>query len=298
MRMLAALLLAAPLAALAEETTPVASPSTAPASFSTEKAVALDDHVQQKLLTAATPEADRGISAHEPVYFLFADNWHGEGDYGAKFQISLKYRLFNPEKPEAPTWWENLHFAYTQTSLWDLEADSKPFRDSAYRPELFWDDPKFSAFPSVETLAGMRAGLGHESNGKDGSDSRSINILYVRPTFTLPGSRPGYVWSFAPKLYAYLDKSDNPDIDDYRGYGDFLFKLKKDDTWEYALTLRKGMKSTYGSMQLDVSYPFRGFLSSLNGYLYFQYFNGYGETILDYNLKQPSRIGLGLILVR
>lgn len=258
----------------------------------------LDDEMHQKLLTAATPEADIGISAHEPVYLMYGTNWRGEGDYGAKFQISLKYRLLNPEAEKQQKWWERFYFAYTQTSIWDLESDSKPFHDSAYRPEVFWDQPEFSAFPSVATLASMRFGLGHESNGKDGTDSRSINIVYVRPVFTTPSSSKGYVWSFAPKMYAYLDKSDNPDIAEYRGYADFMIKLKKDDTWEFATTLRKGTKDWNGSMQVDLSYPFRGFLSNLNGYLYFQYFNGYGETILDYNLKKPSRIGIGLIVVR
>lgn len=253
---------------------------------------------QQQLLAAATPQADRGISAHEPVYFLLEDNWRGEGDAGLKFQISLKYRLFNPEEEKKLQWWERVYFAYTQTSIMDIEAGSKPFRDSAYRPEVFWDHPDFSLLTSVQTLASMRAGIGHESNGRDGTDSRSINIVYVRPTFTFTTSQRGYIWSFAPKLYAYLDRSDNPDIADYRGYGDFLVKLKKDDTWEYVLTLRKGMKAAYGSTQMDVSYPFRGFLRNVNGYVYFQYFNGYGETILDYNIKQPSRIGLGLIVVR
>lgn len=273
--------------------------STAEAAGPSDKPAALTpEQVQQQLLTAATPEADRGISAHEPVYFLFSDNWQGEGDYGAKFQISLKYRLFNPEQEKGLKWWERVYFAYSQTSLWDLEADSKPFRDSAYRPEMFWDRPDFSAFPSIQTLASMRAGIGHESNGKEGTDSRSINIAYVRPTFTFTTSKHGYVWSFSPKLYTYMDKSDNPDIADYRGYGDFLLKLKTDDTWEYALMLRKGMKDNYGSTQLDVSYPFRGFLRNLNGYLNVQYFNGYGETILDYNVKRPSRIGIGLVVVR
>lgn len=268
------------------------------ASDGTPVIVPLPDKVQQQLLAAAAPQTDRGISAHEPVYFLLGDNWRGEGDYGLKFQISLKYRIFNPDDVKAPMWWERFYLGYTQTSLLDLEAGSKPFRDSAYRPEIFWEQPDFSVFPALQTLASMRVGIGHESNGRDGAASRSINIFYVRPIFTFTTGKRGYVWSFAPKLYTYEDKSDNPDIADYRGYGDFLIRLKQDDTWEYALMLRKGMKSSYGSAQVDVSYPFRGFLRNLNGYLYFQYFNGYGETILDYNIKQPSRIGLGLIVVR
>lgn len=258
----------------------------------------LPSDVQEKLLEVSTPQTDIGISAHEPTYITLGGNWHGEGDYGAKFQFSLKFRVLNPDEPKQPDWWEKFYFGYTQTSVWDLEAASKPFRDSSYRPEIFWDDPGFSPLPSVETLAGLRLGVGHESNGKEGLDSRSINIAYVRPVFTFVTTQRGYVWSFAPKLYGYMDRSDNPDIADYRGFGDFLFKVRKDDKWQFSATLRKGTQSNYGSMQLDASYPFRGFLRQLNGYLYMQYFNGYGETILDYNRKLPSHIGIGLIVVR
>lgn len=263
-----------------------------------EKPAGLSSDMEQKLLAVSSPEADRGISGHEPTYIVLGGNWRGEGDYGAKFQFSLKFRVLNPDEPKKTDWWERFYFGYSQTSIWDLEAESKPFRDSSYKPEIFWDDPLFSPLPSVETLAGLRLGVGHESNGKDGADSRSINIAYIRPTFTFPSTKHGFIWSFSPKLYGYLDRSDNPDIADYRGFGDFLFKLRKDDTWEFSALLRKGTQNGYGSMQLDASYPFRGFLRQLNGYLYVQYFNGYGETILDYSRKLPSHLGVGLIVVR
>lgn len=263
-----------------------------------EASASMPSDMQQRLLAVASPEADRGISGHEPTYIAFGGNWRGEGDYGAKFQFSLKFRVLNPDDPEKMDWWERFYFGYTQKSVWDLEADSAPFRDSSYKPEIFWDEPTFSPLPTVETLAGLRLGVGHESNGKDGADSRSINIAYVRPTFTFPSTRRGFIWSFSPKIYGYIDREDNPDIADYRGFGDFLFKLRKDDTWEFSALLRKGTQKGYGSMQLDVSYPFRGFLRQLNGYLYVQYFNGYGETILDYSRKLPSHIGVGLIVVR
>jgi outer membrane phospholipase A len=254
--------------------------------------------MEQKLLAAASPETDRGISGHEPTYIVFGGNWRGEGDYGAKFQVSLKFRMLNPDQPESTDWWERFYFAYTQKSVWDLEAESAPFRDSSYKPEMFWDHPTFSPLPSIATLAGLRLGFGHESNGKDGADSRSINIAYVRPVFTFPSTKSGFIWSFSPKLYGYIDRADNPDIADYRGFGDFNFKLRKDDTWEFSALLRKGTQRDYGSVQLEASYPFRGFLRQLNGYLYMQYFNGYGETILDYNRRLPSHVGIGLIVVR
>jgi hypothetical protein len=53
--------------------------------------------------------------------------------------LSFKYRLFDrwvgfgQDRP----WLSGLYFGYTQNSLWDLSAQSKPFRDTSYRPSLF-----------------------------------------------------------------------------------------------------------------------------------------------------------------
>ncbi|MFZ5510482.1 MAG: phospholipase A, partial [Pseudomonadota bacterium] len=33
-------------------------------------------------------------------------------------------------------------------------------------------------------------------------------------------------------------------------------------------------------------------------YLHFQYFNGYGESFLDYNLKRRSQFRIGFSIVR
>lgn len=255
--------------------------------------------IEQRLAAAAQSEADRGISAYEPVYFSGGGNPGGEGPVNAKFQFSLKYRVVTPDDDQHLRWWEQLYFGYTQTSVWDLESNSKPFRDSSYRPAIFYENPQVTRIPALTGLLGMRAGIEHESNGKEEPDSRSINIAFIRPTLTLPATREqGYVWSFAPKLYAYLEKSENRDIADYRGYGDFQVKLTHPETWEYLLTLRKGMKDNHGSIQLDASYPFRGLLRNLNGYLHLQYFNGHGESILDYDRKLPSQLRIGLIVVR
>lgn len=244
-----------------------------------------------------TPDSVRGISGHEPVYALLSGNWRGKGSYGLKFQFSLKYRLLNPDNAAHSVWWERFYLGYTQSSLMDLTTKSSPFHDSAYRPEVFWEQLPVVIFPRFKTFEGMRLGFGHESNGKASLDSRSINIAYVRPVFSGMLGSHGQVWSFSPKVYGYLEKSDNPDIADYRGYGDFEFQVSRKDSWAWSAMVRQGMKN-HGSIRLDASYPFRGLLRNLNGSLYLQYFNGYGETILDYNRKQPSRVGFGLIVVR
>lgn len=252
----------------------------------------------EELNLAANPQPDRGISAYEPVYFSFGGNWLGEGDINAKFQVSLKYRILHPEDAQAPRWWEQVYLGYTQTSIWDWESDSAPFRDSAYRPAVFFERPELANFTFMNSLLGLRAGFEHESNGKSEDDSRSINTLFIRPSFTFPATPRGYVWSLSPKLYAYLEKEDNADIADYRGYADFAVKLTNPNDWEVITVLRKGMKDNHASLQVDASFPLRGWLRNLNGFLHLQYFNGYGETILDYNHKLPSQLRIGLIVVR
>jgi outer membrane phospholipase A len=232
------------------------------------------------------------LSPYDPIYFSVGSR----GNTNARFQISLKFRVFNPET-KTP-FLEKLYVAYSQTSIWDLESSSKPFFDSSYRPSVFFLDESLSQWPFSGSRLGMQAGLEHESNGKEGTSSRSINIAFVRPALTFPlGS--DYQLTLAPKIYYYLEKDENPDIDDYRGNVDFLLRVGREDGWLLDTTLRNGHQSGKGSIQMDASYPLRiATFGNLGGYLHLQYFNGYGESLLGYNLKLRSQFRIGLMVTR
>jgi outer membrane phospholipase A len=232
------------------------------------------------------------LSAYEPIYFSIGSR----GNTNARFQISLKFRVFNPET--RTPFLEKLYLAYSQTSLWDLESSSKPFRDSSYRPSVFFLDDNVSQWPLAHSRLGFQAGLEHESNGKDGAFSRSINTAFVRPALTFPLGGD-YQLTLAPKIYHYIDKDENPDIDDYRGNVDFLVRLGREDGWQLDTTLRRGRTSSSGSVQVDASYPLRiATFGNLGGYLHLQYFNGYGESLVDYNVKLRSQFRIGLMVTR
>lgn len=232
------------------------------------------------------------LSPYEPIYF----SGGSRGNTTARFQISLKFRVFNPET--RTPFLEKLYLAYSQTSLWDLESSSKPFRDSSYRPSVFFLDENVSQWPLAHSRLGFQAGLEHESNGKDGASSRSINTVFVRPALTFPLGGD-YQLTLTPKIYHYIDKDENPDIDDYRGNVDFLVRLGREDSWQLDTTLRRGWESDSGSVQVDASYPLRvATFGNLGGYLHLQYFNGYGESLVDYNVKLRSQFRIGLMVTR
>ncbi|WP_281664873.1 phospholipase A [Paraburkholderia fungorum] len=238
----------------------------------------------------------RGILSHlsyyEPMYFAVGHN----GDTNARLQLSFKYRILMPDDLRSKALRDNLYFAYTQTSIWDLSADSRPFRDTTYSPQLFYYVPDTGWRSPFFTRMGFAAGFAHESNGKAGSDSRSINMPFIRPTWEF-GNLEGKHLTVSPKIYYYLGTSNNPDIADYRGYVDLLVKYGSADGWQLATTLRKGTKHWYGSIDSQFTYPLAKLLGSAwGGYIWVGYFNGYGEDLLDYNNRQHwmARIGYSI----
>jgi outer membrane phospholipase A len=234
------------------------------------------------------------LSGYEPVYVAFGVE---EGSK-TKFQLSFKFRFFNEKAGLAQRvrFLDDLYLGYTQTSVWDLDAPSSPFEDSSYKPRVFYFEPSAWTSSIAPVRLGVETGLGHESNGQGGEESRSINIAYVRPTLVL-GRPADWQLTFAPLFNEYLEKKDNPDIQDYRGYVDWYATLGKADSAQLAATYRTGSKGW--SVQLDLTYPLSVLaLGNLNGYLLFQYFDGWGETILRYNERSEPQYRLGLMFVR
>jgi phospholipase A1 len=232
------------------------------------------------------------LSVYEPVYFIVG----GDGGLNSKFQISFRYRLFDGEGRLARKlpWLDDLYLSFSQTSLWDLNELSKPFKDSSYRPRLFFANYDLGRVLDGRLRLGFEAGVGHESNGKDGDESRSFNMLYLRPVLTL-GNPDGLRFYAAPLIHNYIADDENPDLSDYRGYVDWLIGAGSKGGLDFWATLRKGDRSDYGSMEINVSYPLSKLSGGdLNGWIMLQYFNGYGESLLDYSRKLDSQLRLGI----
>ena len=259
------------------------------------------------------PQVEAGLTeflttrfhAHEPIYFVA-----GPVDPNSKFQISLKYELFGEggQVSQVAPWAPDLYVAYSQTSFWDIGGDSSPFFDSSYRPEfLYQSKPARAHWLPGMTRFDLQAGVKHESNGKAGADSRSLNTAYISPIFTfgndgLPAdidNPNAFFIGIAPRVWMYLTPMpDNPDIYEYEGYGDIRLVVGWRGGFQAAFAVGVGNDWDKGSLQIDLTYPLQKLaIRDLGMYLDAQFFTGYGESLLDYD-ESTTAFRLGVSLVR
>ncbi|WP_278393008.1 phospholipase A [Sphingobium yanoikuyae] len=234
------------------------------------------------------------LGPYEPIYAVYGPGTNTE----ARIQISFKYRLFGSRREHglAPSWRDGLHFAFTQRMFWDVGAESSPFRNIDYLPELFYLAPPVVLKDGLAVSG--QIGVRHESNGRAGLQSRSLNSIYVAPmaSAALGG---GYRLLVGPRLSFLIgDKSDNPDILRYRGATSLFMELGKEDGLRLSTSTRFNFSSGKGAVGVDLSYPLNRLWSGgPDLYLFGQGFTGYGENLLDYDRK-ATRLRIGLAIVR
>jgi len=206
----------------------------------------------------------------------------------AKFQISLKTKAVENLFGNNGDIW----LGYTQSSRWQVynEDESRPFRETNYEPEASL------MFRTNYEILGLNARLlgitlNHQSNGRSDPLSRSwnraiLNLGFERDNFALM-IRPWYRFDENAK------DDNNPDITDYMGRGDLtaFYRYKEHD---FSLMLRhslKGGDDSHGAVQFDWTFPISG---KLRGQ--FQLFDGYGESLIDYN-HRATYVGVGVSLM-
>jgi phospholipase A1 len=184
----------------------------------------------------------------------------------------------------------DLYFAYTQLAFWQAynSSVSKPFRETNYEPELgIKINPDYELFGLRNFEA--RLGIVHQSNGRNDPISRSWN----RVVGTLMFGRGNYVAVLRPWLrIPESDEDDNnPDIEDYLGNFE-IYNIYKNGESTYAVMLRNNLQTSdnRGAIQIDMSIALDKRFK-----LYLQYFNGYGESLIDYN-HISNRFGIGIML--
>jgi phospholipase A1 len=237
-------------------------------------------------------------STHENNYTLLQREYESyDSNSEVEFQISLKkaltYDLFGFD--------ETINVAYTQKVWWQLYSDSAPFRETNYLPEIFVSIPTSESIDAEYGLKAVDVGFVHESNGQEGYRSRSWNRVYTTAKWQWDNlflaSRVWYRIPESEKHDGYYDGEvnpssgeydpndsgdDNPDIDRYLGYGDLKLNYLYGKS-EMGALLRYNFGSggkNRGAVDLHWTYPF---LNSKSTFWYVKFFNGYGESLIDYN---------------
>ena len=274
----------------------------APLAVSDDEGMPVEERLEAERALVQRPFT---IMAHEPNYLLlgaynekgwsaelFREAWNDHDydnqDFESQFQLSLKMPLaiglFNGRM--------DLYGAYTNRSFWQVfNADnSRLFRETNHEPEVwgqFRNDWTIFGFTNSLNVIG----LAHQSNGQGGVLSRSWNRIYAN--FIFEKGR----WAISVKPWVRVrespDKDDNPDITDYLGHGELRFAYGRNGH-VFSLMTRNHIESGFdrGALELSWSFPLFDY-PFLKGYV--QYFNGYGESLIDYD-NRVNRIGIGIAL--
>lgn len=226
-----------------------------------------------------------------PYFGLYKDNYFTVGtstihkptstNSDVKFQISLAIRLTDTVLP-----WESFLFlTYTQKTFWNVFQNSMPMRDMNFNPGIGWSKPFFNKDRYIGKMTLM---LEHESNGRDSLQSRSWNRI------SLSGSAVINKWLMVHAKYwiPIIDGQNNKDILRYCGIFQGGFVLSTPDkewTWGLTWVKRKGAFFNYNTIW-EVSWRVS---DKANINLFAQYYNGYGEGLLDYKaFRSQLRIGI------
>ncbi|MEC8104165.1 MAG: phospholipase A [Pseudomonadota bacterium] len=204
-------------------------------------------------------------------------------------QLSLKYIIAEDVLGN----FSRIELGYTNRSFWQVyNSDiSRPFRETNHEPELM-----ISWMLKDQIVDYVRLSLNHQSNGQTSTLSRSWNRIIGETAFIVgSGVINTKLWWRIPEGKEADPEdpkdNDNPDIDDYMGYGELNY-VKLMERHQFSMMLRNNLdfSENRGAVELGYSFPLT---KKMKGYV--QYFNGYGESLIDYNRYQ-ERIGVGIKL--
>ena len=164
------------------------------------------------------------FSLYKDTYFVGGTVLGGkptEFNSDVKFQISFQQRLTKSSLP----WNSYLYLFYTQKALWNVFERSLPFHDLNFNPGI-----GISRFIIMKghLIGKATMMIEHESNGRDGTASRSWNkISWAGEAYISP-----FLMAHAKFWIPIIDGKYNKDILKYMGISQAGFQARSnDDKW-------------------------------------------------------------------
>ncbi len=229
----------------------------------------------------------------QPYFGLYKDNYFIFGpsvgprptreNTNIKFQVSISQRLTRSTLP----WGTYLYLFYTQKCFWNILENSMPMTDLNFNPGIGITKPLFVKNRYIGKITFL---VEHESNGRDSIESRSWNRVALAANVMVTKNLMvhGKIW------VPIVDGMHNKDIVDYCGFWQAGFQVLSDNRrfmGGVTIAKRKGWNL---NANVTVDFAYRIFKQD-NQYLYLQFYNGYGEGLLEYN-RFHSQIRVGLLI--
>lgn len=253
--------------------------------------------VQAQILPGAkerfNADSVRAVLDRRSYFTLFKDNYFIGGttlghkptskNSDVKFQLSISQRLTKSKLP-FDTY---LFLMYTQKAFWNVFQKSFPMYDLNFNPGI--------GFAHLIVHRNKYVGKAylmfeHESNGKDSIQSRSWNRVTFSGSLLLDKN-----WEVQLKAWIpIVDGGNNKDIVKYCGYMQAAANYMTDNrrlTAAAIVTKRGGWNMNFNTT-LELSFKFN---NRENQYLFLQYYNGYGEGLLDYN-RYHNMLRIGIVI--
>ena len=232
----------------------------------------------------------RAVIESGPYFGIFRDNYFIGGipiggpvrrdNANVKFQISIIHRLTKSRLP-FDTY---LFLQFTQKTIWNVLEESLPMRDLNFNPGVGLGHLIVYHNKYIGHALFM---LEHESNGKDGPASRSWNKVSLSSTLLLNRHMEMQLKAWIP----IVDGENNRNILRYSGLAQMGLLYRTDNR-----RVQAGMLATWRAHSFSFNTQWELSLKisrHANQYLFFQYYNGYGENLLDYDrFKSVLRLGM------
>lgn len=216
-----------------------------------------------------------------PYFGLYKDNYFVFGpavnsrptaeNSNVKFQISVSQKLTRSNLPFGTY----LYLFYTQKAFWNILEDSMPFTDLNFNPGLGLTKPLFNRDRFIGKISLI---IEHESNGRDSIYSRSWNRASLAASIFIDRNLMVYGKTWIP----VIDGQHNKDILDYCGIytvGTQFISNNRRFFGSMTVTRRAG---SFFRNNINVEFGYR-FSKRDNQFFFVQFYNGYGEGLLEYN---------------
>ena len=238
------------------------------------------------------PDSVREELDKRPYFSLYKDNYFIGGttigskptnkNSDVKFQLSISQRLTKSKLP-FDTY---LFVTYTQKAFWNVFQESLPMYDLNFNPGIGLSHLVIHRNRLIGQVSLL---IEHESNGKDSTASRSWNKVTFAVAITLSPNWEAQFKTWIP----IVDGENNKDLLKYNGIFQVAANYRTDNRrFNCGVILTKRKTWTSFNTQVELSYKFN---NNENQYFFLQYYNGYGENLLEYN-KFKSMIRIGFVI--